>query len=199
MQTWDIGGQDRIRPLWRHYFNNTNGLIYVEDSNDRERASEAKEELQRLCVEEELAGCAAVVTASTAWGVTMGTRSAGLEMEPRRRGDLIIVPVRMYASSKSRRSLPVARGPITRVALAPRINGPLTEHGRVVICKRGAYCCGTLVYHPWVDFLADPAPSVRIGPARVSWAREAAAVPREVRGVSAASVRARVAGGGEDV
>ena len=51
------------------------------------------------------AGCAAVVTASTAWGVTMGTRSAGLEMEPRRRGDLIIVPVRMYASSKSRRSV----------------------------------------------------------------------------------------------
>ena len=32
----------------------------------------------------------AVVTASTAWGVTMGTRSAGLEMEPRRRGDLIL-------------------------------------------------------------------------------------------------------------
>ena len=37
-----------------------------------------------------MAGCAAVVTASTAWGVTMGTRSAGLEMEPRRRGDLIL-------------------------------------------------------------------------------------------------------------
>ena len=52
-----------------------------------------------------MAGCAALVTASTAWGVTMGTRSAGLEMEPRRRGDLIIVPVRMYASSKSRRSV----------------------------------------------------------------------------------------------
>ena len=32
----------------------------------------------------------AVVTASTAWGVTIGTLSAGLEMEPRRRGDLIL-------------------------------------------------------------------------------------------------------------
>ena len=84
------------------------------------------------------AGCAAVVTASTACGVTMGTRSAGLEMEPRRRGDLIIVPVRMYASSKSRHSLMVVRGPITRVALAPRINGPATENDWVVICKRGA-------------------------------------------------------------
>ena len=36
------------------------------------------------------AGCAAVATASTAWGVTIGTLSAGLEMEPRRRGDLIM-------------------------------------------------------------------------------------------------------------
>ena len=36
------------------------------------------------------AGCAAVATASTAWGVTIGTLSAGLEMEPRRRGDLIL-------------------------------------------------------------------------------------------------------------
>ena len=94
------------------------------------------------------AGCAAVVTASTAWGVTMGTRSAGLEMEPRRRGDLIIVPVRMYASSKSRRSLPVARGPITRVALAPRINNPATKVRWVIILKRGASCCGTPVHHP---------------------------------------------------
>ena len=36
------------------------------------------------------AGCAAVATASTAWGVTIGTLSAGLEMEPRRRGDRIL-------------------------------------------------------------------------------------------------------------
>ncbi len=70
----------------------------------------------------------AVVTASTACGVTMGTRSAGLEMEPRRRGDLIIVPVRMYASSKSRRSV-VRAGSYHAlgVSLAPRINGPATE------------------------------------------------------------------------
>lgn len=22
---WDVGGQDKIRPLWRHYFQNTQG------------------------------------------------------------------------------------------------------------------------------------------------------------------------------
>ena len=32
---WDVGGQDKIRPLWRHYFQNTQGLIFVVDSNDR--------------------------------------------------------------------------------------------------------------------------------------------------------------------
>lgn len=34
---WDVGGQDKIRPLWRHYFSNTQGLIFVVDSNDRDR------------------------------------------------------------------------------------------------------------------------------------------------------------------
>nr|KAF6310079.1 ADP ribosylation factor 4 [Myotis myotis] len=37
---WDVGGQDKIRPLWRHYFQNTQGLIFVVDSNDRERIQE---------------------------------------------------------------------------------------------------------------------------------------------------------------
>ncbi|NXK18024.1 ARF5 factor, partial [Arenaria interpres] len=41
---WDVGGQDKIRPLWRHYFQNTQGLIFVVDSNDRERAQESAEE-----------------------------------------------------------------------------------------------------------------------------------------------------------
>ena len=45
---WDVGGQDKIRPLWRHYFQNTQGLIFVVDSNDRERIGEAKEELQKM-------------------------------------------------------------------------------------------------------------------------------------------------------
>jgi len=34
---WDVGGQDKIRPLWRHYFSGTQGLIWVVDSNDRDR------------------------------------------------------------------------------------------------------------------------------------------------------------------
>lgn len=45
---WDVGGQYKIRPLWRHYFQNTHGLIFVVDSNDRERVAEAEEELQNM-------------------------------------------------------------------------------------------------------------------------------------------------------
>ncbi|XP_003967149.1 ADP-ribosylation factor 4-like [Takifugu rubripes] len=51
---WDVGGQDKIRPLWRHYFQNTQGLIFVVDSNDRERVTEAKEELTKMLGEDEL-------------------------------------------------------------------------------------------------------------------------------------------------
>ncbi|KAK0132361.1 ADP-ribosylation factor 1 [Merluccius polli] len=51
---WDVGGQDKIRPLWRHYFQNTQGLIFVVDSNDKERATEAQEELMRMLAEDEL-------------------------------------------------------------------------------------------------------------------------------------------------
>jgi ADP-ribosylation factor protein 1 len=46
--------QDKIRPLWRHYFQNTQGLIFVVDSNDRERVGEARDELQRMLSEDEL-------------------------------------------------------------------------------------------------------------------------------------------------
>ncbi|KAI3659390.1 hypothetical protein MP638_001312 [Amoeboaphelidium occidentale] len=51
---WDVGGQDKIRPLWRHYFQNTQGIIFVVDSNDKERISEARDELHRMLNEDEL-------------------------------------------------------------------------------------------------------------------------------------------------
>uniref|UniRef100_A0A8C9Q5R4 ADP-ribosylation factor 1 n=1 Tax=Spermophilus dauricus TaxID=99837 RepID=A0A8C9Q5R4_SPEDA len=51
---WDMGGQDKIRPLRHHYFQNTLGLIFMVDSNDRERVNEACEELMRMLAEDEL-------------------------------------------------------------------------------------------------------------------------------------------------
>merc|ERR1712031_102698 len=41
---WDVGGQDKIRLLWRHYYEDSNGIIFVVDSNDVARIDEAKKE-----------------------------------------------------------------------------------------------------------------------------------------------------------
>ncbi|KAJ0058767.1 hypothetical protein NL108_000469, partial [Boleophthalmus pectinirostris] len=87
---WDVGGQDKIRPLWRHYFQNTQGkwfpwsswkykhlnplktylfpllpgLIFVVDSNDKERCTEAREELMRMLAEDELRNAVLLVFAN---------------------------------------------------------------------------------------------------------------------------------------
>ncbi|NXP07495.1 ARF5 factor, partial [Thinocorus orbignyianus] len=61
---WDVGGQDKIRPLWRHYFQNTQGLIFVVDSNDRERVQESAEELQKMLQEDELRDAVLLVFAN---------------------------------------------------------------------------------------------------------------------------------------
>ncbi|KAK5124772.1 ADP-ribosylation factor, Arf Arf6 [Meristemomyces frigidus] len=51
---WDVGGQDKIRPLWRHYFSGTQGLIFVIDSSDPGRIDEAKNELARIIQDREM-------------------------------------------------------------------------------------------------------------------------------------------------
>ena len=54
MTIWDVGGQERIRPLWRHYYNNIDAIIFIIDSNDIGRMDEVKHELQYLTSEEQL-------------------------------------------------------------------------------------------------------------------------------------------------
>jgi GTPase SAR1 family protein len=51
---WDIGGQKAIRPYWKNYFENTDGLVYVVDSSDEVRLKECSEELQNLLSEDNL-------------------------------------------------------------------------------------------------------------------------------------------------
>lgn len=48
MTIWDMGGQDKIRHLWRHYFTNTDALIFVIDSSDTDRLDLAHDTLQEL-------------------------------------------------------------------------------------------------------------------------------------------------------
>ncbi|KAL9873512.1 ADP ribosylation factor-like 4 isoform 2-T2 [Glossina fuscipes fuscipes] len=45
---WDVGGQEKLRPLWRSYTRCTDGILFVVDSVDVERMEEAKMELLRM-------------------------------------------------------------------------------------------------------------------------------------------------------
>ena len=61
---WDVGGQDKIRPLWRHYYQNTQGLIFVVDSNDADRVDAARDEMHRMLNEDELRDAVLLVFAN---------------------------------------------------------------------------------------------------------------------------------------
>ncbi|XP_074051499.1 ADP-ribosylation factor-like protein 4A [Macrotis lagotis] len=45
---WDVGGQEKLRPLWKSYTRRTDGIVFVVDSVDVERLDEAKTELHRI-------------------------------------------------------------------------------------------------------------------------------------------------------
>jgi small GTP-binding protein len=45
---FDIGGQDRIRKMWAHYFPKTDGIVFVIDSADKDRLTAVKAELDKL-------------------------------------------------------------------------------------------------------------------------------------------------------
>jgi len=65
---WDVGGQQSIRQLWKHYYSNTDAIIFVIDSNDTKRLQgneyTAKEELHRLMSESELSNVVLLVFAN---------------------------------------------------------------------------------------------------------------------------------------
>jgi small GTP-binding protein len=54
MTIWDIGGQTHFRNLWRYYFADTESVIFIVDSTDRERLEKAKEELYNVLGSQEL-------------------------------------------------------------------------------------------------------------------------------------------------
>merc|ERR1712083_827558 len=61
---WDVGGQDKIRRLWRYYYQGTQGLIFVVDTNDRDRAEDAREELMKMLNEDEMRDAVLLVFAN---------------------------------------------------------------------------------------------------------------------------------------
>lgn len=51
---WDIGGQESLRSAWNTYYTNTEFLILVVDSTDRERLAVSKAELYNMLNHEDL-------------------------------------------------------------------------------------------------------------------------------------------------
>ncbi|XP_025109745.1 E3 ubiquitin-protein ligase TRIM23-like isoform X2 [Pomacea canaliculata] len=51
---WDIGGQHLVRFFWKHYYLNTQAVIFVLDCSNRERLTEAQNELVNVVQEKEL-------------------------------------------------------------------------------------------------------------------------------------------------
>jgi len=83
-QVWDLGGQTSIRPYWRCYYSNTDAIIYVVDSGDRDRMGISKQELVSMLEEEELKSAILVVLANKqdiegAMSVTEVHQALGLE------------------------------------------------------------------------------------------------------------------------
>lgn len=63
-QNQDVGGQEKLRPLWRHYFSGTDGLIFVVDSQDRDRAARAAQEFRAIINDPMMRGAAVLVFAN---------------------------------------------------------------------------------------------------------------------------------------
>nr|XP_020479162.1 ADP-ribosylation factor-like protein 4D [Monopterus albus] len=63
-QVWDVGGQDKLRPLWKSYTRRTDGLVFVVDAVEMERMEEAKVELHRITRSPENQGVPLLVLAN---------------------------------------------------------------------------------------------------------------------------------------
>ncbi|CAH1793147.1 unnamed protein product [Owenia fusiformis] len=61
---WDVGGQEKIRQLWKHYYQNSEGLLFVVDSSDRLRVDEAREELFGILEHDDMRGVPVVILAN---------------------------------------------------------------------------------------------------------------------------------------
>ncbi|XP_068440691.1 ADP-ribosylation factor-like protein 14 [Clinocottus analis] len=64
LTVWDVGGQKKMRPHWRHHYADTAGLLFVVDSWDQKRLDEARKELHRILKFESLRGIPLVVLAN---------------------------------------------------------------------------------------------------------------------------------------
>eukprot|EP00818_Percolomonas_sp_WS_P006840 CAMPEP_0117444242 /NCGR_PEP_ID=MMETSP0759-20121206/5132_1 /TAXON_ID=63605 /ORGANISM="Percolomonas cosmopolitus, Strain WS" /LENGTH=187 /DNA_ID=CAMNT_0005236287 /DNA_START=54 /DNA_END=617 /DNA_ORIENTATION=+ len=64
LNIFDVGGQKMLRSYWRNYFEETDGIVWVVDSADTIRLQQCKDELNKLLLEERLAGASLLIFAN---------------------------------------------------------------------------------------------------------------------------------------
>lgn len=48
IKVWDLSGQERMRGVWKYYYESVNGIVFVVDSSDEARIAEARDELHKI-------------------------------------------------------------------------------------------------------------------------------------------------------
>nr|XP_025851570.1 putative ADP-ribosylation factor-like protein 5C isoform X2 [Vulpes vulpes] len=61
---WDIGGQEALRSTWNSYYSNTEFIILVIDSTDRDRLLTTREELHKMLAHEALRDASVLIFAN---------------------------------------------------------------------------------------------------------------------------------------
>ncbi|XP_052827869.1 uncharacterized protein LOC106879364 [Octopus bimaculoides] len=61
---WDVGGQDKIRSLWKHYYQDISCLLYVVDSADKNRMAESRYELNAVLRQKEMEDVPVIILAN---------------------------------------------------------------------------------------------------------------------------------------
>ena len=95
MTVWDVGGQNQLRTLWRHYFDNIDGLVFVIDSTDYQRLPLSKAELKGIYQHDTMKNVPLVIIANkqdSKEALSVETIVDKLDLVERPNGSYCIIP-----------------------------------------------------------------------------------------------------------
>ena len=98
VKSWDVGGRDKVRPLFRHYYRHTDIVLFVIDSADQTDMDIAKREMDKTLEDYDLINCKAAVLANKqdllwAMPVLEVAEKLGLFNSNRRNGMIPVFPL----------------------------------------------------------------------------------------------------------
>jgi hypothetical protein len=137
-QVWDLGGQDRLRKSWGTYYINTNAVILVVDSTDREHMPTVKAELAAITAHEDLSNAVLLILANkqdAEGAMTAAEVSTALSLHANKQHDWQI-QVRARALKRS-----AARARRARLAGVGDHAGGQEERSRPVNPARASCAC----------------------------------------------------------